>query len=157
RPRRARHLGCAGEAGQAGLRLPRRRAARADLLAPRPCRVFGRCADRRRALVRGRRAGHGVALRTSGLLEAWQARLREYPEEWASARIEEAALPWGGFTPAGVLTLLRPGDRLATVEWIIDGALRVLRIVYALNRTWEPTTKRLAARVAALPVKPDRL
>src|SRR5262249_54193877 len=100
---------------------------------------------------------HGVALRTSGLLKSGQARLPGYPEARASARIEEAAPPWGGFPPAGVLTLLRPGDRLALVEWILDCAQRVLRIVYALNRTWEPTTKRLEARVAALPVKPDRL
>ena len=33
----------------------------------------------------------------------------------------------------------------------------MLRIVYALNRVWEPTTKRVAARVGALPIKPDRL
>jgi hypothetical protein len=63
----------------------------------------------------------------------------------------------GGYTPAGVLTLARPGDRLALVEWLVDAALRVLRVVYALNRVWEPTTKRLAARVAPLPIKPDRL
>jgi hypothetical protein len=35
--------------------------------------------------------------------------------------------------------------------------MRVLRIVYAMNRVWEPTTKRLAARLEALPVKPERL
>jgi hypothetical protein len=40
---------------------------------------------------------------------------------------------------------------------MFDGALRVLRIVYAINRVWEPTTKRLAARVEPLAVKPDRL
>jgi hypothetical protein len=100
---------------------------------------------------------HGIALRTSGLLAAWQERLRRYPEELAAARIEEAALRWGGYTPAGVLTLARPGDRLALVEWLVDAAVRVLRIVYALNRVWEPTTKRLAARAAPLPIKPDRL
>jgi hypothetical protein len=33
----------------------------------------------------------------------------------------------------------------------------VLAIVYALNRVWRPTTKRLATRVAPLPIKPDRL
>ena len=33
----------------------------------------------------------------------------------------------------------------------------MLRIVWALNRVWEPPTKRLAARVASLPVQPDRL
>jgi hypothetical protein len=99
----------------------------------------------------------GVALRTSGLLEAWQERLREYPEKLAAAQIEEAALPWGGFTPAGVLTIVRPGERLSLMEWMFDGAIRVLTIVFALNRVWRPTTKRLAARVAPLPTKPDRL
>jgi hypothetical protein len=100
---------------------------------------------------------HGVPLRTTGLLAMWQDRLRDYPPELASARIEQAALRWGGFAPAGVLTLLRPGDRLALVEWLLDGALRVLAIVFALNLVWQPTTKRLAARVAPLAVKPDRL
>jgi hypothetical protein len=100
---------------------------------------------------------HGVSLRTSGLLSEWQARLQDYPEELAAARIEEAALPWGGFTPAGLLTVVRPGERLSLLEWMLDGALRVLRIVYATNRVWEPTTKRLATRVEPLAVKPDRL
>ena len=100
---------------------------------------------------------HGIALRTSGLLADWQERLRGYPEELAAARIEEAALPWGGFTPAGLLTVIRPGERLSLLEWMFDGALRVLRIVYAINRVWEPTTKRLATRVDELGVKPERL
>src|SRR2546427_5201357 len=76
---------------------------------------------------------HGVPLRTSGLLEAWQGRLREYPEELAAAQIEDAALPWGGFTPAGVLTIVRPGERLALMEWMFGGAIRVLTIVFAPN------------------------
>ena len=100
---------------------------------------------------------HGVPLRTTGLLAAWQERLRAYPPELAAARIEEAALPWGGFAPAGLLTFLRPGDRLALTEWLVDSATRVLAIVFALNRRWQPTSKRLAVRVAPLAVKPDRL
>jgi hypothetical protein len=99
----------------------------------------------------------GVALCTTGLLEAWQQRLRAYPPDLAAAQIEQAALPWGGFAPAGVLTLIRPGDRLALIEWMLDGALRVLTVIFALNRAWQPTTKRLAARVAPLSIKPDRL
>ena len=99
----------------------------------------------------------GIALRSSGLLAEWQSRLSDYPEKLAAARIEEAALPWGGFTPAGLLTVIRPGERLSLLEWMFDGALRVLRIVYAINRVWEPTTKRLAARVEPLAVKPERL
>jgi predicted nucleotidyltransferase len=100
---------------------------------------------------------HGIALRTAGSLSRWQARLRDYPEELAKARIEDAALTWGGYAPAGLLTLARPGERLARTERMLDDASRVLRIVYALNRAWQPTHKRLEARVAALAVKPARL
>lgn len=100
---------------------------------------------------------NGVALRTVGLLDTWQERLRVYPEDLAAARIEEAALTWGGYAPAGILTIARPGERLALVERLLDDALRMLRIVYALNRVWEPTTKRLALRVEPLSVKPEGL
>jgi predicted nucleotidyltransferase len=100
---------------------------------------------------------HGVALRTSGLLEQWQKRLSDYPEALARARIEDAALTWGGFAAAGLLTILRPGERLALLERMVDDASRVVRIVFALNRVWQPTNKRLAERVAELPRKPERL
>src|SRR5262245_32580699 len=100
---------------------------------------------------------NGVSLRTVGLLEDWQERLRAYPDELAAARIEDAALTWGGYAPAGMLTIVRPGERLSLIERVLDDALRVLRIVYALNRVWEPTTKRVGARVETLTVKPERL
>ena len=100
---------------------------------------------------------HGIALRTGGLLAQWQERLRDYPDELAAVRIEEAALTWGGFAAAGLLTLIRPGERLALVERMVDDAARVVQIVFALNRVWQPTPKRLAARVADLAVKPGRL
>lgn len=100
---------------------------------------------------------HGVSLRTIGLLAVWQARLADYPQELAVQRIEDAALTWGGFAAAGVLTLARPGERLALVERLVDDASRVVKIVYAMNRVWQPTLKRVASRTADLPVKPDRL
>jgi hypothetical protein len=100
---------------------------------------------------------NGVALRTSGLLAQWQERLSHYPDELALARVEDAALTWGGFAAAGLLTLVRPGERLALVERVLDDALRVVRIVFAINRVWQPTNKRLADRAAALPIKPERL
>jgi hypothetical protein len=100
---------------------------------------------------------NGVPLRTAGLLKSWQERLRDYPEEVAAARIESAALTWGGYAPEGMFTIARPGERLSCVERLLDDALRVLKIVFALNRVWPPTTKRLAARVEELPMKPDRL
>lgn len=74
---------------------------------------------------------HGVPLRTVGLLANWQERLRTYPEELAAARIEDAALTWGGFAAAGMLTLLRPGDHLERLERMVDDASRVVQIVFA--------------------------
>jgi hypothetical protein len=100
---------------------------------------------------------HGVALRTIGLLARWQARLEDYPEQLARLRIEDAALTWGGFAPAGILTIARPGERLALVERLVDDAARVMKIVWAINRVWQPTHKRLAARAEPLLVKPVRL
>jgi hypothetical protein len=100
---------------------------------------------------------NGVALRTSGLLAEWQEQLADYPEELAAERIEDAALTWGGFAPEGLLTVTRPGERFALVERLVDDASRVCRIVFALNRVWEPTHKRLAERVAELELKPERL
>jgi predicted nucleotidyltransferase len=100
---------------------------------------------------------NGVALRTSGLLAAWQERLRHYPDELARAWIEDAALTWGGFAPAGLLTIVREGERLSLLERMVDDAIRVVRIIFALNRVWQPTTKRLADRVATLGHKPERL
>jgi hypothetical protein len=100
---------------------------------------------------------NGVPLRTVGLLADWQEQLRDYPEEGAAARIENAALTWGGYAPAGMFTIARQGERLSCVERLLDDALRVLKIVFALNRVWQPTTKRLAQRVEELEVKPERL
>jgi len=100
---------------------------------------------------------NGVALRTSGLLAQWHERLRHYPDDLARARIEDAALTWGGFAPEGLLTIVRPGERLALVERMVDDASRVVRIVFALNRVWQPTNKRLKDRVATLALKPEHL
>jgi predicted nucleotidyltransferase len=100
---------------------------------------------------------NGIALRTAGALTRWQERLSVYPEELAVWHIEEAALTWGGFAPAGLLTIARPAEQLARIERMVDDASRIVRMVFAVNRVWQPTTKRLAARVAPLAVKPDRL
>jgi hypothetical protein len=99
----------------------------------------------------------GVSLRTSGSLARWQARLGDYPDDLAAARIEDAALTWGGFAPEGLLTIARPGEQLARIERMLDDASRILQIVYAVNRVWQPTLKRLASRTATLAVKPARL
>ncbi len=100
---------------------------------------------------------HGISLRGGTLLTVWQERLGHYPDELARERIEDAASKWGGFAAAGLLTIIRPSERLALLEWMVDDAVRVVRIVFAVNRVWQPTMKRVADRTALLPQKPDRL
>jgi predicted nucleotidyltransferase len=97
---------------------------------------------------------NAVALRTAGDLGRWQAALATVPVETIC---EEAALPWGGFAPEGILTIARPGETFSRLEWTVDGVQRVLRIVYAVNGQWPPTAKRLAERADHLPVTPERL
>ena len=97
---------------------------------------------------------HAVPLRTAGDVGRWQAELATVPVETIC---EEAALPWGGFAPEGILTIARPHETLSRLEWTVDGANRVVRIVYAVNGLWPPTAKRLAERSSSLSVTPDRL
>jgi hypothetical protein len=100
---------------------------------------------------------NGIALRTTGLLADWQERLADFPDALVAERTEKAAERWGGYTPAALLTIVRPDSSLARMEWLVDSAQRVLAIVFALNRVHPPTAKRLAARVEPLAVKPERL
>ena len=97
-----------------------------------------------------------VPLKTTGLLADWQQQLAAPPDDLCASRIEEAAQRWGGYAPAGLLTILRPGDRLQLAEWMVDASGRMLAILYARNRMWQPTSKRLALRVQELAVKPER-
>src|SRR5262249_46917825 len=48
---------------------------------------------------------NGFTLRTVGLLALWQERLAVFPDELAAKVIEDAALTWGGFAAAGLLTI----------------------------------------------------
>ncbi len=100
---------------------------------------------------------NGVALRGGTWLATAQKRLADYPDELVAERCEAAAERWGGWTPRGILTITRTDTALARMEWLVDSAQRVLQIVFALNRTHQPTAKRLGAHVNALAVKPDRL
>lgn len=100
---------------------------------------------------------NGVSLRGGAWLASAQARLADFPDQLVAERCEAAAERWGGWTPRGILTITRPDTTLARMEWLVESAQRVLQIVFAVNRTHQPTAKRLASRVEALAVKPDRL
>jgi predicted nucleotidyltransferase len=100
---------------------------------------------------------NGAALRGGAWLASAQERLADFPDELVAERCEAAAERWGGWTPAGLLTITRDDTALARMEWLVECAQRTLQIVFAVNRVHPPTAKRLAARVEPLAVKPERL
>ena len=100
---------------------------------------------------------HGLPLRTSGRLAEWQERLHGYPDALADAIVLDAIGAWTEQTPRGIRALRRDGCRLELTKNLVDDLEDVLRIVFALNRAWEPDWKRLPEIVAPLSVEPERL
>lgn len=99
---------------------------------------------------------HGVPLRSAGAIGRWQARLAEYPEALVEEVVHAASEEWLEH-PLGVRAHLRAGGRLPLAAMLAADLENVLRIVFALNRVWEPSWKRLPQIVAPLAVKPERL
>jgi predicted nucleotidyltransferase len=98
---------------------------------------------------------HGVALRGAAL-GGWRAKLETYPELLAERIVDDAAAAWHE-VPRSELTLLRPGARLVLAQRLVEDAENLLRIVFALNRTWQQGWKHLEAVLAPLPRQPERL
>lgn len=98
---------------------------------------------------------NGVSLRGDGHAR-WAEQLARYPEGLAEKIIADAAADFRE-TDAQVRSVQRPGDSLALAGKAIDYAEDILRIVFALNREWEPGWKRLASRLEPLERKPERL
>jgi predicted nucleotidyltransferase len=98
---------------------------------------------------------NGICLR-GGAHARWLVQLGEYPEGLAEKIIVDAAAAWTEPVRCD-RALLRPGDALMRAWRYVDGTEQILRIVFALNREWEPGWKRVAQRVDPLAVKPDRL
>jgi hypothetical protein len=98
---------------------------------------------------------NGICLRGAAHAR-WLAQLATYPDGLAERIVADAAATWA--EPArSDRGLRRPGDALVLARRYVDGSEQILRVVFALNREWEPGWKRLGQRVERLAVKPDRL
>ena len=101
---------------------------------------------------------NAVPLRSTGLLDRWQQMFSHYPDALLQRLIANAtetwvfphlvAMPWA---------CARRGQRLKLTARLLGDAHRALRIVFALNRRWEPDWKWLPMLTSELTVKPDRL
>jgi predicted nucleotidyltransferase len=98
---------------------------------------------------------HGTPLRSGGALARWRERLAVYPDALASRVIDDAAEAWHDL-PRSSLGMLRDGDRLVLARQLVEDAEGVLRILFALNRAWEPGWKRIAVSLESLELKPER-
>ena len=99
---------------------------------------------------------HSEILRTGGLLPRLAGRLQRYPDELARRLIADALA--GLEIPSPRLGGALRGDRFSLESRLLNGAERALRIVFALNRRWEPPRwKWLTHYASDLAVAPPRL
>jgi predicted nucleotidyltransferase len=98
---------------------------------------------------------HGVALRGGRRLHAWQERLQAYPDELREALVRDSVDDWGGYTVDAYLRQAWRNDRYSNTRVVLEVTDDVLRLLFALNRRWEPSWKRIPELLAPLLLKPD--
>ena len=129
-----------------------------------------RSIDRQRALVdevvRGHILDHqsltvadtvlrAVPLRSDGRLAEWQRQLAVYPDAAGDRLISTAVEGWSW--PPFHRALAARGESLALTSTLLGDVHAVLRLLFALNRLWDPDWKWLHQQVGGLAVAPERL
>jgi hypothetical protein len=101
---------------------------------------------------------HAVSLRSSGLLAHWQQRLTHYPDRLQARLIEEASELWNfPHLLASWWVLPQRDERLRLHAILVRELHNALRILFALNRQWEPEWKWIAPLTSRLALQPDQL
>jgi hypothetical protein len=99
-----------------------------------------------------------IPLKTAGGIGGWQERLRTYPETLAERIVAEATDFWRA--PHHIETLWALADRgqvFSLVEWLQADIQDALRLLFAINRRWEPDWKWLSHHLSSLSLVPERL
>jgi hypothetical protein len=87
--------------------------------------------------------GIAVDLRTGGRLDGWRDRLADYPERLRDRLIEANTRVWA-HQPHAVharWSYCRRGQPLALTERLTWDTYNLLRLLFAVNRRWEPDWK----------------
>lgn len=98
-----------------------------------------------------------LPLRTSGALSEWKALLTDYPERLRKELILTAASHWQYVHYLDTWWDSRPEQQVCFAQDVLDDLTRVLRIVYALNRVWEPHFKWIRADSDSMALRPVAL
>ena len=99
-----------------------------------------------------------MPLRTQGLIDLWQHQVADYPEVVQSRLIASSSAFWRFPHHLEVLwTLASRGELLGLDEWLLADLQDGLRILFAINRQWEPDWKNLRAASKLLTQAPDQL
>jgi hypothetical protein len=99
---------------------------------------------------------HSTTVRSTGALARLRRRVAVYPEKLRRRLIADAIATWEIPSPRAGAVLR--DDRFAVESYLLDDAQSVLRIVFALNRRWEPPRwKWLTHFAATLEVAPADL
>ncbi len=83
-----------------------------------------------------------IPLRTTGKLQDWQTTLSAYSDRLQSNLVQFALSEWSRvehFTP--MRRLARRGERFTLTYYLMDDLDKVLHLIYAVNRHWEPSNK----------------
>lgn len=112
----------------------------------------------RSKLVFGWNISHAVTLRSAGYPEKWQALLSVYPEKLQADIITNSTSFWRFPHHLDMLwTLAARQELMGLDEWVFADLQDALRILYAVNRQWEPDWKNITTASALLGQKPPRL
>lgn len=101
---------------------------------------------------------HAVSLRSGGWLAGWQQSLTQYPDALQARLIAETSLAWS--FPHILMSwwgLPQRDERLRLHAILARELHNALRILFALNRQWEPEWKWIAPLTSSLTIKPERL
>ncbi len=105
---------------------------------------------------------HALPLTDTPKLAGWQEILARYPDALQARLVADATAAWAEphwypLSAVNAWPLVRRNARMSVAARLIREVENLLRLLFALNRQWEPDYKWLGPESARLGRKPDRL
>lgn len=99
-----------------------------------------------------------IFIRKEGILSSLQDELKCYPDTLQKKIIMDTINPWTIDLGIKVRTMLcKRDDKMPLLERMIPDVKRVLRVLYAINKQWEPDWKWTNYIISILEIKPENL